>query len=145
MNKKMLRITELGTVCSSDSEMLTNKFLKKLEKNYQKDDYNVSFNEKDNNFNIKYDGIECILELDTETMKHYLKGNYNDITSRLKKIINAELDLEKKKQEQEEEKQKEFSIIEERLGPIVIDSEVIDGTLREREKILLQFLLEEQE
>ena len=106
MNKKMLRITELGTVCSSDSEMLTNKFLKKLEKNYQKDDYNVSFNEKDNNFNIKYDGIECILELDTETMKHYLKGNYNDITSRLKKIINAELDLEKKKQEQEEEKQR---------------------------------------
>ena len=106
MNKEILRITDLGTVCSSDSEMLTNKFLKKLEKNYQKDDYNVSFNEKDNNFNIKYDGIEYILELDTETMKHYLKGNYNDITSRLKKIINAELDLEKKKQEQEEEKQR---------------------------------------
>ena len=37
----------------------------------------------------------------------------------------------------EEEKQKELSIIEERLGPIVIDSEVIDGTLREREENLL--------
>jgi len=32
----------------------------------------------------------------------------------------------------EEEKQKELSIIEERLGPIVIDSEVIDGTLIKR-------------
>ena len=108
MNKEILRITDLGTVCSCDKtiDMLTNKFLKKLEKNYQSDAYNVSYNEKDNNFNIKYDGIEYILELDTETMKHYLKGNYNDITSRLKKIINAELDLEKKKQEQEEEKQR---------------------------------------
>ena len=102
MNKKILRLTELGTVCSSDRtiEMLTNKFLKKLERNYESDAYNVSYNEKDNNFNIKYDGIEYILELDSDTMKNYLEEKYNDITLRLKKLIMAELDLNKRKEEE---------------------------------------------
>ena len=102
MNKEILRITDLGTVCSCDKtiDMLTNKFLKKLEKNYQSDAYNVSYNEKDNNFNIKYDGIEYILELDSDTMKNYIEGKYNDITLRLKKITMAELDLNKRKEEE---------------------------------------------
>lgn len=101
MDKKILRLTELGTVCSSDDfDMLTNKFLKKLEKNYQSDAYNVSYNEKDNNFNIKYNGIEYILELDSDTMKNYLEEKYNDITLRLKKITMAELDLNKRKEEE---------------------------------------------
>ena len=102
MNKEILRITDLGTVCSSDKtiDMLTNKFLKKLEKNYQSSDYNVSYNEKDNNFDITYNGIEYILKLDSDTMKNYLEGKYNDITLRLKKITMAELDLKKRKEEE---------------------------------------------
>lgn len=102
MNKEILRITDLGTVCSSDKtiDMLTNKFLKKLEKNYQSSDYNVSYNEKDNNFDITYNGIEYILKLDSDTMKNYLEGKYNDITLRLKKITMAELDLIKRKEEE---------------------------------------------
>jgi len=107
MTNKVLRISELGTVCGDNFEILTNKFLKKLEKNYQSDAYNVSYNEKDNNFDITYDGIEYILELDTETMKHYLEGNYNNITLRLKKIINAELDLIEKNEKEREQKRKE--------------------------------------
>lgn len=102
MDKKILRLTELGTVCSSDGtiEILTNKFLKKLERNYESDRYSVSYNEKDNNFDIKYDGIDYILELDSDTMKNYIEGKYNDITLRLKKITTAELDLNKRKEEE---------------------------------------------
>lgn len=128
MDKEILRITELGTICSSDGtiDMLTNNFFRKLEKNYKSDAYNVSYNEKDNKFNIKYNGIEYILELDSDTMKKYLEGKYNDITLRLKKLAVAELGLIKKEnedfklrvEEEKEIKRKELIIEEAEKGII---------------------------
>ena len=111
-NISTLRISELGIVFDNNGfEMIIDDFFKKLEKNIKREDYNVLYNEKNNNFDITFDGTNYVLELDSEIMKNYIEGKYNNITLRLKKLSNTELDLKKKKKEIKlEEEKKELAI-----------------------------------
>lgn len=94
---KTLKITSLGTIQSDNGfEMILEKFLKKLERNIKKKNYNVLYNEKDTNFYILFDGEECVLELDSETKRNILNGKYNNSISRLMKLSNNQSELYKK-------------------------------------------------
>ena len=108
----VLKISELGIVYDNNGfEMILDDFFKKLEKNIKREDYNVLYNEKNNNFDITFDGTNYVLELDSEIMKNYIEGKYNNITLRLKKLSNTELDLKKKKKEIKlEDDKKELAI-----------------------------------
>lgn len=108
----VLKISELGIIYDNNGfEMILDDFFRKLEKNIKSEDYNVLYNERNNNFNITFNGTDYVLELDSETMKNYIEGKYNNITYKLKKLSNTELDIKRQQKEIElEEEKKELAI-----------------------------------
>lgn len=81
------------------------------------------------NVELSVSGCKNIIELQSRTrtgLVSRLNDKLDGVDARVDEIVSREIN--------ESELEKERLLLEERLGPIVIDSEVIDGTLREREE-----------
>jgi len=136
----ILTISKFGTICGKNfTEMFIDDFINEIENNLNDKKYDIRYNESKNEFVVIFNEQRYILKLDNETMKKYATGNYDQLTLRIKKIIDKAISRE------ERERKKGLIISNAEVGILPDDESVeiyLEHLKQQKSKITTKKIIE---